>query len=116
MDIETIRNICMALPNVTEAIKWGNDLCFMVHGKMFCVVPVEGVFTVALKVTEDEFGELCNLPGIRPAPYVAKYKWVLVEDTTIFNRQKWEQYIAQSHGLVLAKLVAGKPARLKPKP
>ena len=32
MDIETLRTICQDLPHVTEDIKWGDDLCFLIGG------------------------------------------------------------------------------------
>jgi predicted DNA-binding protein (MmcQ/YjbR family) len=104
MHIETIRNICNTLPSVTEDIKWGNDLCFLIGGKMFCVTPIDTPLKVSLKVTDEEFGELTSLPGIIPAPYAARYKWILVEDITIFTNQQWEHYIAQSYNLVKSKL------------
>jgi predicted DNA-binding protein (MmcQ/YjbR family) len=104
MNIETVRNICKALPFVTEGIKWGNDLCFMIGGKMFCVTPMDPPLKVSLKVTDEEFGELTNRPGIIPAPYVARYKWIFIEDVTVFNQKQWEHYISQSYNLVKAKL------------
>ena len=41
MNIEEIQNLCKQLPGVTEDIKWGNDLCFSVGGKMFLVAGLE---------------------------------------------------------------------------
>jgi predicted DNA-binding protein (MmcQ/YjbR family) len=104
MDIEAIRDICKNLPSVTEDVKWGNDLCFIIGGKMFCVTPMDTPLKVSVKVTDEEFGELINLPGIIPAPYVARYKWILVEDVNVFTAKKWEQYITRSYNLVKAKL------------
>jgi predicted DNA-binding protein (MmcQ/YjbR family) len=104
MDIETLRDICSSLPLVTEDIKWGNDLCFMIAGKMFCVTSMDIPLKVSLKVTDEEFGEMTNRPGIIPAPYVARYKWILIEDVNIFTRKQWEHYIAQSYDLVRSKL------------
>jgi predicted DNA-binding protein (MmcQ/YjbR family) len=113
MNIETIRNICNELPSVTEGIKWGNDLCFMVAEKMFCVISLNVPLKVSFKVTDEEFDEIVNLQGIIPAPYAARHKWILVEDVNIFNRNKWEHYIAQSYNLVKAKLSKKKLAQLK---
>jgi predicted DNA-binding protein (MmcQ/YjbR family) len=104
MNIELIRNICNGLPSVTEDIKWGNDLCFMIGKKMFCVAPMDKPLKVSVKVTDEEFGELTSRPGIIAAPYVARYKWILVEDAGIFNHQQWEHYISQSYNLVKSKL------------
>jgi hypothetical protein len=88
MDIETLRNICTGLPHVTEDVKWGNDLCFLIGGKMFCVAGLDQQpLTVSLKVTDEEFDELSNSPGIVPAPYVARYKWILLQDVCRFLLQ-----------------------------
>jgi len=104
MDIEAIRSICNGLPFVTEDIKWGNDLCFLIGGKMFCVASLETPIKISIKVTDEEFAEMSNQHGIIPAPYVARYKWILVEDINVFDHRKWEYYIKQSYNLVKAKL------------
>jgi len=33
MNIEDVQSLCKQLPDVTEDIKWGSDLCFNVGGK-----------------------------------------------------------------------------------
>ena len=104
MDIETIRNICKDLPHVTEDIKWGDDLCFMIGEKMFCVSNLNPPLKISFKVTDEEFAELSNSPGVIPAPYVARYKWILVEDMSRFTNKEWACYITQSYNLVKAKL------------
>jgi predicted DNA-binding protein (MmcQ/YjbR family) len=109
MNIDTLRELCMKLPSVTEDIKWGHDLCFSVAGKMFCVAALEGPLSVSFKVKDEEFDELSNSPGVRPAPYVARYKWVLVEDVNKLSRKEWSHYVKQSYDLVRSKL----PKKLK---
>ena len=104
MTIDGVRSFCRTLPQVTEDIKWGHDLCFSVAGKMFCVAGLDGPLTVSFKVRDDEFDEVANSPGMRPAPYVARYKWVLVEEIDKLNRKEWEHYVKQSYELVKAKL------------
>ena len=104
MDIEKLRDLCLSLPAVTEDIKWGHDLCFSVAGKMFCAAPLEPPLTVSFKVRDEEFEELSSSPGLRPAPYVARYKWVLVEEVSSLSRKEWEHYVRQSYDLVKAKL------------
>jgi predicted DNA-binding protein (MmcQ/YjbR family) len=104
MDIEGIRNFCNTLPFVTEDVKWGNDLCFMVAEKMFCVASLSTPLKVSFKVADEEFDELSNKPGIIPAPYVARYKWVLVENISMLSKKQWEHYLTQSYNLVKAKL------------
>lgn len=47
---------------------------------------------------------MSTLPYFKPAPYVAKYKWVFIEDITKMNHSEWEKFLAQSYDLVKAKL------------
>ncbi|MFV8327360.1 MmcQ/YjbR family DNA-binding protein [Flavobacterium sp. ZS1P14] len=105
MDIEEIRNICMEMPGVSEEIKWKHDLVFSIGGKMFCVAGLNQFPTSAtFKVRDDEFEEISNWPGFKPAPYVAKYKWVLIEDINKMKKSEWQHYIKQSYNLVKDKL------------
>jgi predicted DNA-binding protein (MmcQ/YjbR family) len=103
MNIESISSICRSLPSVTEEIKWGNDLCFIVGGKMFCVVLLENPVKISFKVPDEEFEEISSSMGIIPAPYAARHKWVLVEDIRVMNKKKLEHYISQSYHLVRSK-------------
>jgi predicted DNA-binding protein (MmcQ/YjbR family) len=41
---------------------------------------------------------------LRPAPYVARYKWVLVEDVRKLTSKEWSHYFKQSYDLVRANL------------
>jgi predicted DNA-binding protein (MmcQ/YjbR family) len=105
MDIEQLRELCTSLPGVTEDIKWGNDLCFCIGGKMFCVAGLtESPVSASFKVTEDEFEEMASREGFKPAPYVAKYKWVLADDLNRMTRKEWEFYVGRSYALVRDKL------------
>lgn len=105
MNIEDIEAICRKKPGITEDIKWEHDLVFSVGGKMFCVVGLEQVPTTAsFKVKDEEFEEMCSRPGFRPAPYVAKYKWVLIEDINKMKKAEWEKYLQQSYDLVKNRL------------
>ncbi len=104
MNIETLRKLCLSFPHTTEEVKWGNDLCFCVGKKMFCVTSLSGNFKICIKVDAEEFAELSSSQGIIPAPYLARYKWVLVENDSRFSEREWEYYIRQSYELVRAGL------------
>ena len=104
MDIEMLRKKCMSLPHVTEDIKWGNDLCFSIGGKMFCVGGLQTPTTISFKVKDDEFEDMSQRDGLEPAPYVARYKWVLVTRMNALSKKEWDHYIEQSYHLVKSKL------------
>ena len=104
MDIDQLRSFCLSLPAATEDIKWDNDLVFSVGGKMFCVVALDPPFSCSFKVKDEEFEELSFAEGFKPAPYMARAKWVQVTKSTVWNRNQWESYIRGSYELVAAKL------------
>ena len=109
MTLETVRSICRALPAVTEDIKWGNDLCFSVAGKMFAVVNIERPHSIAFKCTPESFGELVERPGIIPAPYMARNMWVQEQELgEALDRRELAALIKQSYDLVVAKLPKSK--------
>ncbi len=107
MNVEDIRTICTAMKGVTEDIKWGHDLVFSIGGKMFCVTGLdESPTSASFKVKDEEFDEMCNRDGFIPAPYVAKYKWVLAQDINKMKKADWKHYLKQSYELVKEKLPA----------
>lgn len=103
MNIESLRGYCLTLPHATEDIKWGADICFSIGGKMFCVTSAHIPFQVSLKVRDEEFEEMSQKEGIIPAPYVARYKWILISGDTLSDKQ-WKHFISQSYELVKNKL------------
>ena len=76
MTLDRLRGICAALPGRTEDVKWGQDLCFCVGGKMFAAVNLEPPHQLGFKCTPEEFAELTEREGIIPAPYLARAMWV----------------------------------------
>jgi predicted DNA-binding protein (MmcQ/YjbR family) len=104
MDLEVLREYCLRLKGVTEDVKWDNDLCFLVGGKMFCVTNLEGESRISFKVPDADYDELSISTGIIPAPYMARNKWVQVQHWGRFTDPEWESYVKQSYELVKSKL------------
>jgi predicted DNA-binding protein (MmcQ/YjbR family) len=105
MNIEWIRQHCLSLPYTTEQVQWGNDLLFKVGGKMFAGVPLEPapVF-LTVKADPEEFSELIEHPGVIPAPYLARAKWVAIEDERALPRTEILRLVSRSYELVFANL------------
>jgi predicted DNA-binding protein (MmcQ/YjbR family) len=59
--------------------------------------------SLCLKCTTEKFVELCEQEGIRPAPYVGRYKWVLLERLDVLVDEELEDLIRQSYEMVAAK-------------
>ncbi len=104
MNIEILRTFCLSLPAVTEDIKWDDDLCFLVGGKMFCVAWMGLPLKVSFKVDEDLFDELSSSDGFIPAPYMARNKWVQLQKVEYLRDQELLDYIYASYELKKATL------------
>ena len=105
MDIEALQKLCNSFPGVSEDIKWAHDLCFSIAGKPFLVIGLDQVpASASFKVPDEQFESVISKNGFKPAPYVAKYKWVLIEDINLINKKEWIGYIQQSYDLVKSKL------------
>ena len=106
MTIDDLQKICMSLPATTSDVKWGNDLCFSVGGKMYCATSLETPLKIAFKVPDEDFEELSETDGFMPAPYMARAKWILVTKPSQLSKKDWEKYIKGSYELIKAKLTA----------
>lgn len=110
MSIEELKQICERLPAITQDIKWEHHLCFNIGGKMFLMTsPDEVPVSASFKTSDEEFDALSSRAGFQPAPYLARHKWVHVDDICRMGKRDWEKYIRLSYGLVYSKL----PAKLK---
>lgn len=105
MDLDWIRKFCLALPGASEQIQWEDDLLFKVGGKMFAVVRLEpSPVWMSLKSTDEDFAALTEMPGVIPAPYLARAKWVALETESALPRAEVQRLLRQSYDLVFAKL------------
>ncbi|HLH07934.1 MAG TPA: MmcQ/YjbR family DNA-binding protein [Terriglobales bacterium] len=106
MNIDWLREHCLSLTHATETMQWGDNLVFKVGGKMFAVVSLEPSARTHLscKCTAERFAELTEIPGIIPAPYMARAMWVAFEDLNALRADEIRALISESYGLVFAKL------------
>jgi len=104
MNFEQAKSLCRSFPGVREDTKWGNDLVFTVGEKMFAVTNLGEASGMSFKVEDERFLELTDRPGIIPAPYLARAKWVYVEDANALGDEEAAQLLRRAYELVLAKL------------
>ncbi|HKM67219.1 MAG TPA: MmcQ/YjbR family DNA-binding protein [Candidatus Acidoferrum sp.] len=105
MNIDQLRKVCLAFPGATEQIQWGDDLLFKVGGKMFALAALEpAAVWISFKASPENFAELTERPGIIPAPYLARAKWIALETRETLPSAEIAQLLRESYELVLAKL------------
>jgi predicted DNA-binding protein (MmcQ/YjbR family) len=104
MNIEEIQQYCKSLPGVTEDVKWEDDLCFNIGGKMFAVTSLSGRNTLSFKVNKEEFDLLIETSEFEPAAYIGRYKWVFTEDFTHIPEAELRSHMEKSYQLIKSKL------------
>lgn len=111
MNAADLEKLCMSLKGTTQDIKWGNDLCYLIGEKMYCAISLKGAQNISFKATPEDFSELTEREGIVPAPYVARYYWVMVHNLRSLTPKEWKIYVQKSYEMVLEKL----PKKLRDK-
>jgi predicted DNA-binding protein (MmcQ/YjbR family) len=106
MSFAALQRHAGSLPGTTVDIKWGADWVASVGGRMFFVGgPEPGRWTgCSFKVDDHRFLELSGLPGLAPAPYLARHHWVQLSDPKALPLAELKALVERSHALVLAKL------------
>jgi predicted DNA-binding protein (MmcQ/YjbR family) len=104
MNVDSVRAYCLSFPQAKETLQWGETLCFKVAGKIFATLSLDSVPpSLCSKSTPEMFAELCEQEGIRPAPYVGRYKWVLLERLDVLSDEEIEDLIRHSYAMVVPK-------------
>jgi predicted DNA-binding protein (MmcQ/YjbR family) len=84
---------------------WTDDLTFKVAGKMFAhSVLIPAPVWLSFKASPESFAELTERPGIVPAPYLARAKWVALETKDALPPDELAVLLRQSYDMVVAKL------------
>lgn len=103
---DALQQHAAARAGATTDIKWGADWVASVGGKMFFVTGAEPgpARACSFKVDDHRFLELTGLPGLVPAPYLARVKWVQLQDPNALPLDELKALVSRSHELVLGKL------------
>ncbi|HUJ96012.1 MAG TPA: MmcQ/YjbR family DNA-binding protein [Terriglobales bacterium] len=104
MNVDVIRSYCLTFPEARENLQWGDDLCFKINGKIFAILGLGAVpQKLCFKCTPETFSELVEREGITPAPYVGRYKWVLLERLDVLSQAEIQELIRRSYNMVAVK-------------
>jgi len=106
MNVDAIREFCLAFPAATENLQWGDELCFKVSGKIFLMLGLDNP-RLCFKCTPDSFAELIEREDIRPAPYLGRYKWVMLDRMDALRWDALRDLIRASYEMVAANAPKG---------
>jgi len=115
MTPKQIDTFCGSLPAATRTVQWEGVIVFKVGGKMFCLIapPDHSVGRICFKCAPEHYDALSRAEGFRPAPYLARAKWVAVDDLKILSATEMKAYIKRAHAVIAAALPKKKRAELE---
>lgn len=106
MRADAFHEAALALPGAAFDVKWGADRVYSVGGKMFAAAgPVgEDEPAYSFKASDLAFEMLVEQGLARPAPYLARAKWVQLLASDSLPDPELVAYVGQAHALVAARL------------
>lgn len=103
MTKDQLHAAAMALPGTVLDIKWGEDHCYCVGGKMFCAT--DGAYSnLSFKATDIAFEALTETGRAKPSKYLARAKWISLDDLAAADAAEVADWIRTAHDLVAARL------------
>ena len=103
MDRAAVGKVCLALPSVTVDHPFGDEHdAYRVGGKIFAMVGERG--GISFKVSDIAYEVLTESGHARPAPYMARNKWVNLPQIDDWADEELAEHLAIAHGIVAAKL------------
>ncbi|WGS17755.1 MULTISPECIES: MmcQ/YjbR family DNA-binding protein [unclassified Bradyrhizobium] len=98
---------CLSLPATTKVVQWEGTSVFKVGGKMFAL---GGGFVERLgggfmfKTSNMAYQLLIEQGLARPAPYLARAKWVQLVGNNALPDAELKAYLDQAHAPIAARL------------
>jgi predicted DNA-binding protein (MmcQ/YjbR family) len=103
MTRDELHAAAMALPGTVLDLKWGDDHCYCVGGKMFCAT--DGAYTnLSFKASDIAFEALTEQGRAEPAKYLARAKWLSLKDLRAQDAAEVADWVRTAHALVAARL------------
>jgi len=115
MDRDALNQFCAALPATSHVVQWGNSDVWKVGGKVFAICGwAEGADAFTFKASEIAFEVLSDMPGVRPAPYLASrgLKWLQHYAAPGLSDAELKRHITLSYDMVAAGLSRKKRVEL----
>jgi predicted DNA-binding protein (MmcQ/YjbR family) len=108
MSYDEYNAYCGSLPAATHVVQWGGAHVWKVGGKVFAIggwSNGDNPF-ITFKCSDIAFEILREMPGLRPAPYLASRggKWIQMYDEPGLSNSDLKDHVAASHQLVTQKL------------
>ena len=91
-------------------VQWGNADVWKIGGKIFAIGSRWGAdnseldVKISFKCSDLSYSLLIQEPGIIPAPYLARAKWVQIESPSALSDEDIGNYIRAAYDIIVLKL------------
>jgi len=116
MDTKQLKEFCALLPGASTQLHDApaNILVYNVGGKRFAHFktsqPEQWRFSI--KVSSDRFLELTDIPGIKPARWLARFHWITIVDVRSMPTEYLRELVEWSYRNALGSLSKARRAEL----
>jgi len=115
MTRDEFNDFCKNLTATTHVVQWGNSDVWKVGGKVFAICGWnDGQAGFTFKASKIAFEVLSDMPGVRPAPYLASrgFSWLQHFAEPGLSDQELRNHITFSYEMVAEALSKKKRAEL----
>ena len=109
MTPQSFHTLAMALPGATHVVQWGGAHVYKVGGRIFAI---QSDGSVSFKASDLAYEVMIETGMARPAPYLARAKWVAMDDLPAIDADDMAGWLANAHALVAAKLTRAQRSAL----
>ncbi len=103
MTYDEYNDFCASLPATSHVVQWGGAHVWKVGGKVFAIGGWGNEQpAITFKVSAVTYEILKDMPGLRPAPYLASrgMKWIQHFAEPGFSDEELKEHIRDSHEIV----------------
>jgi predicted DNA-binding protein (MmcQ/YjbR family) len=116
MTRDEFNDFCSSLPATHYVVQWRGSDVWKVGGKVFAICDRndDALPGITFKTSETDYEILREMPGLRPAPYLASrgMKWVQRYDHSDLTDDDLRCYIAESYSIVTLSFLRQKRSEL----
>lgn len=116
MTRDEFNQFCGSLPVTNHVVQWGGSDVWKVADKVFAICGWNdgAVPGITFKTSRSDYEMLREIPGLRPAPYLASrgMTWIQRHDNPGLSEDEIRHYITESHRIVASGFSRKKRAEL----
>ena len=107
MEVDAVKELCSGYPGASSKLLGApsNVLVYYVGGKKFAYFKTSEPeqWRFSFRAPQGRFLELTDVPGFKPARYLARFHWVTIVDVRTVPKKQLCELIASSYEMALVR-------------